>query len=453
MPTPQQDLDAERELLASLMLDQDNWLLVEDIIFPAVWSDPVYQHCADAAIGLLKSKKPADAVSVEGWLKDHGKLDESVPGGYVHELTPYGTTVNTVIRSHAERLRNLWALRERRKVALDILNDPSPGSAEEKIAKDSSRLLAIETGKLREARKAGDIIIDRVLELNDEFKKGEADRWSRQVPTGLRDLDAVINGMEPGELVAVCARPSVGKSAFLLAISEHLGASGIPVGIFWLEDFAKQWATRAIAKRALVPGKLLRHGSQLRKEHWNSINLAAQSSFDWPIWLDDTHGLTARQISQRMRRMHREHGCRVFIADHLGEFRLDREERWGERHDLAMGMAMQVFRDTAAELGAVPILMAQLGREIEKRTGGEPKLSDIFGTGIAEQVVRVALFLGRDKKKPDRVFATVMKNTNGPKDVTIEFLWEPDTMTVRTLPPMMPSAPPVRYAPYEADDD
>lgn len=453
MLTEPHDLDAERVVLGSLISEPDSWLAVEDILDHRAFYDPDHSTVARGAIALLRSKRPADPTAVKGWLKDNGHDDADLLLLPLL-LTQHATTLTTALRVHAERLKSLWVLRERRQIARDILADEGTEGVEERLAKDASRLLAVETGKVTSARQAKVVLMERMEELEAECKAGVEDRWKRQVPTGIRELDALLNGLEPGELVIFGARPGVGKSSIALAISEHTGSMGIPTGIFWLEDYAKQWATRALSRRSLVPAQLLRHGSSLRKEHWDSLGIGVASSFEWPIWIDDTHGLTARQVGQRMRRLHRDHGVRVFIADHLGEIRLDREDRWGERHDLAMGDAMRIYRDTAAELGAVPILMAQLGRENEKR-GGEPKLSDLYGSGIAEQAVRVAVFLSRTSD--GRLMAQVVKNTNGPKG-EIELHWEPDTMSVRSKPIIRPLPPTVRraaapiYVPNEEED-
>jgi replicative DNA helicase len=442
----QNDQDAERHLVASLMSEPDAWDVVCDIVFPECFTDPVYRVIADCIWYQAQNKKPFDPVSLAGAVRDSGN---EVDVGLLFQIAGDGTTVETMIRHWGERLRHLWAVRERRKVAISMLNDESAEAVEEQIARDASRLLAIETGSTKRERHQKEILLDRLKQLEAEAKEGPLGRMKNLVDTGIKPLDGFLMGMRPGMPVMIAARPSVGKSALAVAIMEHCASNGYPVGAFWLEDFADSWATRVLARRCRIPAQMLRHGSSLRKEHWDSLLFNLNASADWPIYLDDTHGLTARQIGQRMRRMHRTHGKSnrpfVFIADHLGEVRLERGEAWGDRHDLALGNAIRVYRDTAKDLGAVPILFAQLGRENEKR-GGEPRMSDIFGTGEAEQIVRVCIFLRRDG---DKLFANVIKNTEGPKG-EIELEWDPMTMSV--LSSGVDKRAPVRVSRVAADD-
>lgn len=450
MTTQPNSIEAEQAVIGALLSDDSAWDEIADLLLPEHFADGVYRVVFGAVRRIIERGAPVDAVTVHQRLRDDGQGDLVSLPSLFDLVRATGTTAN--VRHYAHTVRDKWAYRERRRIAESILADTDEnGPPEEKLAKDSSRLLAVETGKATTARKAGEVLMERLEALEKEAKAGIEDRWKRQVPTGIQQLDNLLNGMEPGELVLFAARPGVGKSAVAIAVSEHAGSLGIPTGVFWLEDYAKQWASRILSRRSLVPYVSLRHGSSLRASEWERLAHTVEQSHDWPIYLDDTHGMTARQIAQRMRRMHREHGCRLFIADHLGEMKLEREERWGERHDLSMGEAMRVYRDTAADLGAVPVLMAQLGRENEKR-GGEPKLSDIYGSGIAEQVVRVAVFLSRTAR--GELLAHVVKNTNGPKpSEPIPLTWDGDTVSVRsgvTARPPIKAAP--RYVPGDDDD-
>jgi replicative DNA helicase len=445
------DFDAERALLGSLLVSGDTFDAVMDIVFPECWVDPAHRSVADAVWSLAKAKKPIEPVGVTAALREAGA---EVPESIAYQLQAEGSTVDTVTRAHAERIRQLWAIRQRRQVALDILNAPIPKSIEEAIASDATRLLGIETGRNREARQAKTILLERFEELEREWKAGPEDRKRKLIDTGLRELDVVLQGMVPGIPVMVAARPSAGKTAIAIAVSEYVASTDTPVYIQWLEDFADSWANRSIAYRAQIPTALLRHGSSLRKEHWDSIMLSMNATADHPLWIDDEHALTARQIVQRIKRFRRNLPAKyrdrpmLAICDHLGEMRLDKSESWGDsRHDLALGAAIRIFRDGCKEANAVPMLMAQLNREPEKREkGAPPKLSDIFGTGEAEQIVRTAIFLSRNE---DTIYAYVAKNTNGPKDVEVKLDFHGPTMTVRSKGP----PPPIRLPAYRPGED
>lgn len=440
MPTEPCSIEAEQAVIGAILADETVWDTVSEILRPEHFFDPGHRIAFVGIRRTVEDRMAIDAVTV------HDHLAESerslAPFDLLASLqAAVGTTANAA--AYAETVRRKWALRQRKRIAESILcDDDEDGNPEEKLTADASRLLAIQTGNQGAAQQAGKLLFAHLEALEREVKE---DRWARQIPTGIGPLDKFLGGLEPGELVLIGARPGVGKSALAIAITEHAGSLAIPTGVFWLEDYARQWASRVLARRAQIPYTNLRHGSALRADHWERLGRTVEQTSEWPIYLDDTHGLTAKQMAQRMRRLHREHGCRLFVADHLGEVRLDRTERWGDRHDLAMGDAMRVYRDTAADLGAVPVLMAQLGREGDKR-GGEPRLTDIYGSGIAEQVVRVAVFLTRDG---DNLNAHIVKNTNGPKPPgPVALDWDGRTVSIRSAS-RPASASPLQDGPEE----
>jgi replicative DNA helicase len=132
-----------------------------------------------------------------------------------------------------------------------------------------------------------------------------------------------------------------------------------------------------------------------------------------PIWVDDAKGLTASDIGSRMRRLKREHGCRVFFIDHLGELRLEYRSR-EDRHDLALGNAFRHLRKVAHDLQVILVVLHQMNRAVDSRADSTPRLSDLRDSGDLEAIARVIMFLSRPEGMPGRFVIDVAKNTNGP---------------------------------------
>jgi replicative DNA helicase len=181
--------------------------------------------------------------------------------------------------------------------------------------------------------------------------------------------------------------------------------------------------------RNYVPAEDLRGPPARAAQAMNAAALRALDDQD-RLFIDDTHGMTIAEISARMRRLSREKGVRVFVADHLGEMRVERDDRWGDRHDLALGKAARAFRDTAKELGAAPVLVSQMNRQIERRNDGQPRMADLDGSGQVEQAARVIAFLSQPEDASGKFFQVdLVKNTNG-RTGPIRLRWVPERMAV-----------------------
>jgi replicative DNA helicase len=312
-------------------------------------------------------------------------------------------------------------MREARRSVADLLNDETTETAEQLVAKAATALSAIETGHLNGTQR-----INTMLQaLSDELEaEAVAKPGTGVVSTGFASLDAVVGGFEPGTVHLYAARPSVGKSSLAVALARALAAAEVPVGVFWLEDTGRKFATRVAAAEAQIPGLVLRHGKRMQSEHWERLAQARERTATWPLYVEDTKGLTGPRLVARMRKMAREHGVRVFIADHLGEVRLDLDEGDGRR-DEALGDVARGFRDTLDTLGAGGCLFHQLGRRAED--GGTPKLGWLFNSDVIGQVARVVGFLSTHHKTLEVYFA---KCNYGPSGVKVELGWDAETMTV-----------------------
>lgn len=422
------DADAEAALLGGLLVDEDAWDSVSDLFAPELFSDGEHRAVAKAIVTLTAARKPVDSVTVAGAVS----TEDARQAAY-RLAGSIGTAGN--VRHYAEHLRELWARRELKRIA-SALHSDAEGSAADRLGRVQQALGALQVGRSGKARSMTEMIGHLWEELDVQIREGFHPDRDGLWPTGFGRLDTLIGGFRPGVLAVFAARPSVGKSSFAVALADNLASRRIPVGIFWLEDDWRDLAKRALSRRARISSGLLRHGSFLRPEHIDRVSGSLDGLCNLPIYVDDTHGVTVQDIANRMRRMHREHGVRVFIADHLGEIGIEKSDRWGDRHDLAIGRAARVFRDTAKDLGAAPILMVQMNRQVERRADSEPKLADIDGSGQVEQAARVIGFLSRPSDESGRgtgeFVVKVLKNTTGPTGIAT-MRWLEDTMSVEDL--------------------
>lgn len=297
------------------------------------------------------------------------------------------------------------------------------------MARVANQIAALETVQARPVERIGAEIIKRLEELEQEFKNDTPPKGI--FPTGFAALDGLIGGLRVGHLTTIAARPGVGKTAFVSALTDGLGARDVPSCTFQLEDYSNALADRAISRRARVASPLLRDGRQMRKEHWDRIGDRVWSSIDWPIYVDDTHGRTIHDITAAMRRMKRERNIRVFILDNLAEVVLEANARGDQRLDRELGMVARAYRDTAEVLDAVPIMLVHLNREIEKRNDPVPKLSDLKNSGDVEDASHVVAFLSREEgdDKIERIRVDVTKHRNGPTG-TVYLRWTQAFMSI-----------------------
>ena len=157
------------------------------------------------------------------------------------------------------------------------------------------------------------------------------------------------------------------------------------------------------------------------------FNAAVQAVADWPVYVDDQHGRTIHDLTAAMRRMHREHGVRVFFLDNVAEVVVDLRDR--ERKDEALGRIARQYRDAAKALGAAPVLVVHLNRDVEKRGDGRPRLSDLKNSGDIEDASHVVSLLWRPENS-DKLLVDVAKNRAGPPG-EIELLYVRELMEVR----------------------
>ncbi len=416
------DLQAERTLALTLVATPEAYDRCGDVLEKFMFTDDMAGRIYDAVQRLLFAAQSVNAVSVQAELVK-GK------GGSVLPTWNRGATVGLdEVETLAKRVREMWARREIESAAsraAQIATSKGSQAAAQDMAETLARL---QTGGGR-AKTMTELTYDFVTELQRDMNDPNA---RVAFETGYKLYDKHTGGLRPGLLTVLAGRPGNGKTSFVMGMISHLARTGVPVGAFWMEDDWRDAVRRYHSARNYVPASDLRGDPKKAAQAMNEAAMRHLEEQD-RIFIDDTHGMTVADIAARMRRMHREHGVRVFFADHLGEMRVEREERWGDRHDLALGKAARIFRDTAKELKAAPVLISQMNRQVERRTDGKARMSDLDGSGQVEQAARVIAFLSQghnEAGEPNGDFlCDLAKNTNGTPG-PIQMRWVPERMAV-----------------------
>lgn len=415
-------MDAEQALLGAVLVDEQVLDMVGDLFRPELFvAQPWHAEVAREVIALRASHHPIDPVLISQ------RLTGRAPPSAAMELARLvGTTGNP--RHYADTLESLWARREAKKIAAEMLRSDMDVRGEEFVATFAQRISAIETHRAKPSRRLAEVMFER-LERREAIQKNPALLTDSLWPTGFARLDGLVGGFMAGQLFTIAARPGVGKTAFVSALLDSLGQRKIPVGLFQYEDYADAMADRAFMRRAGIPSTMMRDGVKWEPYHWRKAGDAVHGCADWPIHVDDQHGRSIHETVGAMRRMAREHGIRVFFLDNLAEVVVDSSERGEERLDRALGRIAKAYRDAAKALNAAAVLIVHLNREIEKRQDPKPKLSDLKNSGEIEDASHVVAMLSR---APDSDVMTVdlPKNRNGPTG-EIEVEYAKEIMTVR----------------------
>jgi replicative DNA helicase len=419
---PDVSLEAEQAVLGAILSDPDSLSDVGDLFRPELFTGH-HREIAAELQALAAEQLPSDPVLVAQRLEAR---KAGVPASVVFDLyRGFGTAGN--LRHYAGVLESLWAKREAKRVMVEALRSDRDESGEEFVGRVAEALSAIETRRGQPMQRLAQAIFQRLerAQKYQDHPELAPEVW----PTGFASLDMLVGGFKPGNLFTFAARPGVGKTAILSAIADHLGMRQVPVAIFQLEDYAESVADRVLMRRARIPSTLMRDGMKWNREMWARASELVESRCDWPIYIDDTHGRNIHELAGAMRRAHRDHGIRVFMLDNLAEVVIDRQDRSEERLDRALGRIAKTFRDTANALGAAPVLVVHLNRDIEKRAGATPRMSDLKNSGEIEDASHVVAVLSR---QPDSEELTidVVKNRQGPPG-PVTLFWDGQFMAVR----------------------
>lgn len=416
MRVPPHDIEAEKSVIGSLLIDQDAIAAIRDVLNPGDFYAEKHAHIYEAAIALSDRGEPIDTVTLRSELDRHGELGRSGGIDYIAELSmcvPTAVSVKyyaDIVADHALRRHLISAGGEVSALGFDVglTTETALDTAEQRVFRISESRNNTEATHIAPAVKE----LWQILEQRSNEK-----RLLSGVATGFRKLDQLTLGLQPGELVVLAARPSVGKTALALNIASHaVIAEREPVAIFSLEMSKQALVQRLLCSEANIDSYLLRT-SQLDSNAYQRIAAAMDKLTQAEMWIDDTYALSIASLRARARRMKAQHGIKLIVIDYLQLMRGGRQEsRVQEVSDISSGL-----KSIAKELNIPVLALSQLSRESERRENRRPQLSDLRDSGSIEQDADVVIFLFRPGMHKDDIDKSqteliVAKNRNGPTD-------------------------------------
>ncbi|MDB5926786.1 MAG: primary replicative helicase [Betaproteobacteria bacterium] len=421
---PPQSIEAEQSVLGGLLLDNAAWDRIADIINEADFyrSDhrAIFRHIAK----LIEENKPADALTVAENLDRSGKLNDVGGQAYIGSLA-LNTPSAANIRRYAEIVRERSIMRNLAAIGTEIADSAyTPSGKDASLLIDEAEAKIFQIAEARSKARQGFIKIDPLLtetvERIDMLYSRENKSEVIGVSTGFVDLDRMTSGLQPGELIIVAGRPSMGKTTLVMNMAEHVTlAEKKSVAVFSMEMSGPQLAMRMIGSVGRVDQHELRTGT-FKEDDWSKLVDAVGKLNEAQMYIDDTAGLNVLEVRSRARRLHRQcGGLAMVVIDYLqlmsGTGHGGQENRATEIAEISRSL-----KSLAKELKVPVIALSQLNRSVDSRQDKRPMMSDLRESGAIEQDADLILFIYRDEvynpDSPRKGISEIIiaKQRNGP---------------------------------------
>ncbi|MFT3665730.1 replicative DNA helicase [Piscinibacter sp.] len=421
---PPHSIEAEQSVLGGLLLDNSAWDRAGDLLSDSDFYRWEHRHIYAAIGALVNATRPADVITVFEQLQSLGKAEEC--GGLVY-LNALAQSVPSAanLRRYAEIVRERAILRKLVATADEIATtafNPQGRQVSEILDEAEGKIFRIgeEGSRSRQGFQSMDQLVVQLIDRVNELHENGAEDVTG-VRTGFYDLDRMTAGLQPGDLIVLAARPSMGKTAFALNIGEHVAVNeGLPVVVFSMEMGAAQLALRMVGSLGRIDQSNLRTG-RLRDDEWGRLSEAVEKLGRVSMFIDESPGLTPSEVRARARRQARQCGqLGLIVVDYLqlmsGSGGGGDENRATEIGEISRGL-----KSLAKELKCPVIALSQLNRSVETRTDKRPMMSDLRESGAIEQDADVIMFIYRDEyytkeacKEPGIAEIIIGKQRNGP---------------------------------------
>ena len=420
---PPHSIEAEQSVLGGLMLDNLAWDRAADLLAEGDF----YRHehrLIYAAIGaLVDASKPADVITVFEQLQSLGKAEDCGGLAYLNSLAQSVPSAAN-LRRYAEIVRERAILRKlvaaSDEIATDAFN-PQGRPVPQILDEAEGRIFRIgeEGSRSRQGFLPMDQLVVQLIDRVNELAENGAEEVTG-VRTGFYDLDRYTAGLQPGDLIVLAARPSMGKTAFALNMAEHVAVQeGLPVVVFSMEMGASQLALRMVGSLGRIDQQHLRTGA-LRDDEWGRLSEAVDKLGKAPVFIDESPALTPAELRARARRQARQCGrLGLIVVDYL-QLMSGSTSSSDENRATVLGEISRGLKSLAKELKCPVLALSQLNRSVESRTDKRPMMSDLRESGAIEQDADVIMFIYRDEyynkesKEPGVAEIIIGKQRNGP---------------------------------------
>ncbi len=420
------NLEAEQSVIGSMIMDREAIIMASEVLIREDFYHQQYGVLFEAMVELFNEEQPVDVVTLQNRLREKDVPAELSSMEFVGELvTAVPTSAN--IKYYANIVKEKAMLRRLIKVNEEIANLCY-------LDRDSVEDIMAETEKqifnLLQNRSGEDFVPIKQIVINALERIEQASKKKGNVTgiaTGFVDLDYRTSGLQPSDLVLVAARPSMGKTAFVLNIAQYVAFhNNLATAIFSLEMSKEQLVNRLFSLEARVDAQLLRSGN-LADSDWEKLIEGAGTIGKSKLIIDDTPGISISELRSKCRKYKLEHDLKLIIIDYLqlmsGSGKSDSRQQ--EISDISRSL-----KGLARELNVPVVALSQLSRQVEQRPDHRPMLSDLRESGAIEQDADVVMFIYRDdyynKDTPDKNIAEIIiaKQRNGPIG-TVNLVWLP----------------------------
>lgn len=434
---PPQNSEAEASLLGAILIDPEAIVKIADIVSPEDFYDERHGHIYSAATQLYEKHSPIDVLTLSDQLKNQGWLEAVGGASYLTELTNFVPTA-THVEQYAEIVAQKSMRRRLIKASQDIVGigyDESK-ALQELIEEAETRLFEVSQRHVKQDITSMEDILASSFDRLDELHKDKGK--IRGVPTGFRDLDNILAGLQRSDLFILAARPSMGKTAFSLALAHNVAVKANEVVlVFSLEMSKEQLVDRMLSTESGVDAWALRTGN-LTDADFEKIGQAMGTLSEAKIYIDDTPGITVSDLRTKARREAHQHPIGLIIVDYLqlmsGGSRFAGDgNRVQEISEISRGL-----KAIARELNVPLIALSQLSRSVENRSPQIPQLADLRESGSIEQDADVVAFLYREEYyNPETERKNIMdifikKHRNGPTGA-VELYFDREKQRFRSL--------------------
>ena len=389
--TPPQDLEAEKSVLGAMMMSKDAISDVVEILRGADFYRPNHESIFDAIINLYGRGEPADPITVAGELGKLGELDRVGGPVYLHDLLA-SVSIAANAGYYAELVREKAVLRRLVNASIRIAQLGYQGQGEvDKIVDEAQQtLFEVTENKASEDYRSLHELLEPTF---DEIESiSNSDDAISGVPTGFHELDRKTNGLHPGQMVIVAARPGVGKSTFALDLCRSAAIHNeMAAAFFSLEMSRTEIVMKLLSAEASVPLHKIR-GGRLDEADWQRITDQTVKMDDKPLFIDDSPNLTMMEIRAKARRLKQRHDLRLICIDYI---QLMTSGKKVESRQLEVSEFSRQIKLLAKELDIPVVALSQLSRNTEQRKDFIPALSDLRESGSLEQDADIVIMLHR----------------------------------------------------------
>ena len=422
-------LEAEQSVIGSMLMDREAVIAASEIITGGDFYQQQYGIMFDAMVELFNEGKPVDLVTLQDRLKEKDVPPEVSSLDFVRDIiTMVPTSAN--VKSYANIVSEKAVLRRLIKTTEEIANACYAGKEPlENILADTEKsvfdLLQNKGGQ--EFVPIKQVAINVLEKIEDAYR---SQGTVTGIPSGFIDLDYKLSGFQPSDFIMIAARPSMGKTAFVLNVVDYVSVrKNLPCMVFSLEMSKEQLVNRMLSMESNVDAQKLRTGT-LTDADWDAVVEGVGVIGNSKLIIDDTPGISITELRSKCRKMKLEYGLSLVIIDYL-QLMSGSKKGGSDNRQQEISEISRSLKAIARELHAPVIALSQLSRACETRTDHRPMLSDLRESGAIEQDADVVMFLYRDDyynkdtEHPNEAEVIIAKQRNGPIG-TVNLIWKPE---------------------------